>query len=301
MRATPLTESAIRATPTRQQRFVARDNLSPVAALVRRHDRDRYQTALFAPAERREALFALYAFNYEIARVREAASEPILGQMRLQWWRENVEAAFAEKTPRRHDVVEALSAVIRQYWPTRACFDRLIDAREHDFDPEPPAAMTALEEYAEETSSTLISLALEVLGATEPVAAARPVGIAYALSGLLRAMPFHARAGRCYIPVEVTEAAGLDLRDYAALRAPPALRAAVKTMAERAARHLGAAGAEARDAPRAALPALLPAVIAGHTLARLRRNGFDPFDARLAAPDPPQAWRLAAAMLRRRL
>ena len=63
--------------------------------MVRRHDRDRYQTALFAPADRREALFALYAFNYEIARVRETVTQPMLGQIRLQWWREVVEAAYA--------------------------------------------------------------------------------------------------------------------------------------------------------------------------------------------------------------
>ena len=63
---------------------------SPLAALVRRHDRDRYQTALFAPADRREAIFALYAFNYEIARVREIVTQPMLGQIRLQWWREIV-------------------------------------------------------------------------------------------------------------------------------------------------------------------------------------------------------------------
>ncbi|HTV90379.1 MAG TPA: squalene/phytoene synthase family protein, partial [Stellaceae bacterium] len=65
--------------------------LSTVAALVRRHDRDRYQTALLAPAEKREALFALYAFNYEIARVRETVREPMLGQIRLQWWREAID------------------------------------------------------------------------------------------------------------------------------------------------------------------------------------------------------------------
>ena len=69
---------------------------------MRHHDRDRFQTALFAPAERREALFALYAFNYEIARVREAVREPMLGQIRLQWWREAIAAAYAGEPPRRH-------------------------------------------------------------------------------------------------------------------------------------------------------------------------------------------------------
>ena len=67
-------------------------NLSPLARLVRRHDRDRFLTALFAPAERREDLLALYAFNYEIAKTREVVSEPVLGQIRLQWWRETIDA-----------------------------------------------------------------------------------------------------------------------------------------------------------------------------------------------------------------
>src|SRR5207302_7126999 len=103
---------------------------SPLAALVRRHDRDRYQTALFAPAERREALFALYAFNYEIARVREIVTQPMLGQIRLQWWREVLDAAYAGTTPRRHPVVLPLSEAIRDCDLARQAFDRLIDTRE---------------------------------------------------------------------------------------------------------------------------------------------------------------------------
>src|SRR5436190_14638459 len=101
-------------------------SLSAPAAIVRRHDRDRYQTALFAPADRREALFALYAFNYEIARVRESVTQPMLGQIRLQWWREAVAAAYDGTPARRHEVVEPLSAAIRQFGLSRVYFDRLI-------------------------------------------------------------------------------------------------------------------------------------------------------------------------------
>ena len=73
--------------------------LSAVGEIVRRHDPDRFLTALFAPAERREALFVLYAFNHELARAREVAREPMLAMVRLQWWREVVEGAR-----RRHEV-----------------------------------------------------------------------------------------------------------------------------------------------------------------------------------------------------
>src|SRR6201984_3533056 len=125
-----------RTTPVPERRSTAEDRLSPVAALVRRHDRDRFQTVLFAPAARREALFALYAFNYEIARVRESVTEPTLGRIRLQGWREKIAAAYEGSPARHHPVVEALTAVIRQLYLTPEHFDRLIDARETDLQDE---------------------------------------------------------------------------------------------------------------------------------------------------------------------
>ncbi|HLY46469.1 MAG TPA: phytoene/squalene synthase family protein [Stellaceae bacterium] len=287
--------------------------LSPLGALLRRHDRDRYQTALFAPAERREALFALYAFNYEIARVRESVTETMLGQIRLQWWREVVEAAYAGDASRPHEVAAPLSAAIREFGLSRAPFERLIDARERDLDDAPPATMAALEDYAEATSASLICLALEILGVRDAAAtedahpagdttetAAVHIGIAYALTGLLRAMPFHARAGRSYIPAELAARTGLDPRDYAAGRGSDALRAAAAEIATEAAGHLAAARRHRAEVPRAALPALLPAIVAERALTRLRRADWNPFDPRVAAPDAGLSWHLLLAHLSRR-
>jgi phytoene synthase len=276
--------------------------LSAVASLVRRYDPDRFQTALFAPAERREALFALYAFNSEIARVRERTREPTLGQIRLQWWREAIAAAFAEGPVRRHEVMEPLTAAIRAHGLDRAAFETLIDAREGDLDEAPPPSLAALEAYAEASSAPLVQLALEVLGVRDAAAreAGRRVGIGYALAGLLRAMPFRVRAGRPPIPQDIAEQTGLDRRDWQALRATPALRAATAEIAGAAARHLAAARAARSAVPHRAVPALLPAVVAGRALRRLARVGWDPFDPRVAAPDPRQIWHLAwAAVLRR--
>jgi NADH dehydrogenase [ubiquinone] 1 alpha subcomplex assembly factor 6 len=275
--------------------------LPPLAALVRRHDRDRFQTALFAPTARRDALLALYAFNYEIAKVPEYVTEPMLGRIRLQWWRDNIAAAFAGDAPRRHEILLPLTAAIRERGLSRAHFDRLIDAREADLDAEPPALLAGLEEYAEGTSARLVHLALEILGVRDPaaVAAGREIGIAYALAGLVRALPFHARARRCYLPAEITERSGLDPRDYMELRGTPALRAAVAEIAAAARRHLRAAHRPAA-VPRAALPALLPAIVAERSLTRLARAAYNPFDPALARPDPLQIWHLAHAWLRRR-
>ena len=278
---------------------VAPRGLSPLGALVRRHDPDRYRTALFAPAGRREALFILYAFNYEIARVRESVTAPMLGQIRLQWWREIIDAAYAGAAARRHEIAEPLTQVIRDFRLTRASLDRLIDARERDLDEAPPLTLAALEDYAEASSGSLVRLALEILGMRMPAtaAAAREVGIAYALAGLLRATAFHARAGRSYIPQDIAADVGLDAADYAGLRVTPALRQAVAAIATAAAAHLDRARRGRSGMPRAALPALLPAIVAERALKRLRHAGCNVFDPRVAAPDPLLAWRLAGAKL----
>lgn len=296
----------IAGTPSSNPRSGGATALSPVAALVRQHDRDRFQTVLFAPAGRREALFALYAFNYEIARIREIVHEPMLGQIRLQWWREVIDAAYAGRPPRRHETVLPLSAAIREYSLNRADLDRLVDARERDLDPEPPANLAELEAYADGSSGALVCLALQALGVAGPAAqeAGRAVGIGYALAGLVRAMPFHAGSGRCWVPADIAARLGIDPHRITAAANRDALRGAVAEIAGAASRHLAAARAAARERraamPRGAIAAMLPAVIAEQHLRRLRRAGYDPFAPQLLLPDPLQSWRLLPAALLRR-
>ena len=277
-------------------------SISSLADLVRTHDRDRYQTALFAPAERRAPLFALYAFNYEVARVRESVTQPTLGQIRLQWWRDVVDAAYAGTAPRQHVVAQPLAAMVREFSPSRAYFDRIIDTRERDLADQPPADLAALEDYAEGTATALLCLALEVLGGSDVASRAvvREIGIGYGLAGLLRAMPFHARAGRCYVPTEFVERAGADPREYLRLSADTGLRAAVAELAQTAATHLRTARHSRVGMTRSTRAALLPAVVADRFLARLAKAGFNPFAPELALPDTLQSWRLFAATLRRR-
>ncbi len=274
-----------------------------LARLVRRHDHDRFLTALFAPAVSRAALFALYAFNYEVAKTREVVTEAALGRIRLQWWRDALDAIYAGAPPRRHEVVTPLAAAIRGRALPRAPFDALIDAREADLADEPPADLATLEAYAEASSAGLVLLALEVLGegGAAAQAAGRAVGIAYALSGLLRAVPFHARARRLYLPRDLVAGAGLDVdRSLFELKPSPALSRVVEGVAARARSQLDAARALRPSLSRAALPALLPAVLAQADLARLARAGYDPFAPAVARPDPWRSWRLTLASLRGR-
>ena len=289
-------------TSVARQRSRGPQRLSAVAAIVRRHDRDRFQTALFAPAARREALFALYAFNYEIARVREAVTQTTLGQIRLEWWRETIAAAYDGGPVRQHEVAEPLTIAIRSFILSRVHFERLIEGRGGDLEDDPPATMVALEDYAEATSAPLVHLALELLGAAtaDAVAAGREIGIGYALTGLLRALPFRTGVARPILPADLAAQHGLDPFDYARARDRPALQAVAAAIAAAADHHLQLARTRRRAMPRRALPALLPAVVASGSLTRLRRAGCDPFDPALAIPDPLQGWRLAAAMLRQR-
>src|SRR5262245_21470253 len=168
-----------------------------LAARARARDFDRYLTALFAPAECRPALFALIAFNDEIARVREAVTQPILGQIRLQWWRDALAQIYSGKPP-AHDVAQALAAAVTNSGLDRALLERMIDARESDLALEPPAHIEGLLSYASDTSGGLVELMLQSLGVAGegPEQAGRSVGTAYALVGLIRAIPFHARSRR---------------------------------------------------------------------------------------------------------
>ena len=149
--------------------------LSPCGEIVRKGDPVRFRTALFAPPSRREGLFALYAFNLEIAKVAPMVSEPMIGEIRLQWWRDSLDMAFGDGPVRRHEVVAPLAVVIREAGLPRAPFDALIDARACDLDPAFPASPEALTAYLRETAGSLAALAVRALGG-EADAAARSAG-----------------------------------------------------------------------------------------------------------------------------
>ena len=265
---------------------------------LRRHDHDRYLASLFAPRVAREHLFALYAFNLEVAKTPEVVSEAMLGRIRLQWWRESIEGIYAGN-PRHHEVVEPLARAVAERGLTRDNFERLIDAREADLAQETPESLAALEAYAEATSSTLVWLALEILGAKDEASrrAGRSLGIAWAYIGLLRALPFHAARRRLYLPQDLLAEADLEPTEVFAGRSSAGLREVARRMTIEAERHLGEARSGRGGLPKAAGPALLPGCLAAGYLKLLARVGHDPFDARLQAPQPGKVWRLLWATL----
>ncbi|TWT13620.1 phytoene/squalene synthase family protein [Reyranella sp. CPCC 100927] len=253
---------------------------------ARAGDRERFLCSLFAPEPARSDLWALLAFNLEIARTRETVSEPTLGEIRLQWWREAIEAADAGNA-RPHPVVRALAAAMARVRPPRERFERLIHAREHDLYDDPMPDLAALEDYADATSGELSVLALDMLGVADaPVrVAARHVGIAWALAGVIRATPFLARQRRLLLPADQLAAESVSAEAIFSGQPEPGLRAVLKAIADHARYHLREARGIQATLPPAALPALLPARLAERHLALIEADRFDVF-AGVRTPNP---------------
>jgi len=272
------------------------DAFAHCGALLRAADKDRFLTSLFAPAEHRDALFALYAFNVEVARVREVVREPVAGEIRLQWWMDVFDGAGLGEVA-AHPVAAALLASMARYRLPPELFKVLIEARRFDLYDEPMATLAELEAYADGASASLIALAAQILAAgSEPDigALSHHAGLAHALAGLLAAFPIHAARGQLFIPLEILARHGADRLDVSG-PATPQLRAALAELRLCARHHLGAARQLLATAAPTLVPALLPVALAGPTLARMERRGYDPFVPVAIAPWRRQwlIWRAA--------
>ena len=260
---------------------------------AKRLDPDRYLTALFAPAERRADLMALYAFNSEVARSREAVSEPILGRIRLQWWREAIAECY-EGDPRRHYVIQPLAAAIRRRALSRSYFDRLIDAREEDLEDGPPETLEALVAYAGATSGGLAHLALEILGVRDDAAheAGDLAGTAFALAGMLRALPHYLRQGRNILPRAVMARHAVNEAGLRALKPSTEISKTVEEITVTPLKQIQKTRLYVSGKMSGASSVLLLATLAEAYLKRLSRLGHDPFDGRNAGPLRFRSWRL---------
>jgi 15-cis-phytoene synthase len=254
--------------------------------LVREADKDRFLATLFAPAAQRSALFALYAFNIAITRVRDLAREPMPGEIRLQWWREVVEGARGEEAT-AHPVASALLEAMQRYpLPAQVLAD-LIDAHSFDLYDEPMPSLIHVEAYAAKTSSALFGLAAQILHAGSAAGAlAHHAGMAYGLATLLRQFPRQAARRQLYIPLDILRRYGAQMEDIFARKATPQLRAALAEMRLHIRGHLTAANDLLAVAPADVLPAFLPVALVRTWLRAMERRNYDPF----APVDVPQ-WR----------
>jgi len=265
--------------------------------IARRFDRERWLCTLFAPAAARPALLALVAFATELGRVRELAREPHMALVRLQWWRDALSEAKAG-APRAHPVCRALVATLARDPALEPILGAMLDAREKDIEDWPFADIGELFAYAERSAGGLAEAMLRTsTTGSSPAAidAARRMGTAWALVGLLRATPHLAATRRCHLPSAGFARAGIDHEAWFAGRAGREGVALAREVAHAA--EAGFASVGRRRLPRDGYAVSGLRVLGRMHLATLAAAGHDVFDPRVAAPAPLAPMRLAIARL----
>ncbi len=269
--------------------------------LVRDEDRDRYVAALFAPGDKQKYLFALYAFNVEIARIPELVREPMMGEMRLQWWRDAIEGVAAGDVV-RSPVAGALLDTIERCDLSRGLLHELIDARAFDFHGEPMETPARFETYADFTSGSLMRLAAQILCGQETAAARKAAiaaGRAFAITGLLRSYGPHAARGRIFLPpLDLLARHGSSAEEALSGAAGAPLHAALREMRDLARFHWMEAQKALPAVPKHSLAAFLPAALVPAYLHRMEKADYDPFRTRVDIAPWKKPWLLWRAARR---
>ena len=232
--------------------------------LVYKFDRERMMCISLAPIEKRELLMALLAFNHEISIIPELVSETLLGKIRLQWWSDCIVSIYDGKKP-EHPVALGLSAAIETCGLSKSLFDQYLSKRSFDLLKTCPTSLKELENYADGTAGALHELMAEVLLNKPNIKireAARNAGTAWALAGLLSAIPFHESQGRSYIPADLDPKAGI---------------VAVANAAES---YVDKARSVHQHIPHPLLPVMLPITLAEYGIRKLALCGYEPRDIR---------------------
>ena len=271
--------------------------------LVRDGDIDRFLAGLFIPGDVRRYAFALYAFSLEIARVRELVSAPLPGELRFQWWRDALNDEAVRGDVAAHPVAAALLATIERFRLPRQAFLDLIDARLFDLYDDPMGTVADLEGYSGETSSSLLRLASLIVADGDDAGAADAaghLGVAQAVTGLIRALPWHLRRGQVYVPADILAEAGMTAAELLAGERTPALAKVITAMRSLAERHYHAGLAAIAQVPADVRPVFLPAMLVPAYLRELGRRDYDPYRSIVDLPQWRKQWLLWRAARRLR-
>ncbi len=276
------------------------DALSPLGRQVKEQDHDRYLTLVFAPAARREALFALNAFNQELARTAERVSEPLLGEMRFTWWRDALEAMAGGTTVPDHPVSQALADLVASgQLDPEACL-ALIEARRRDLDSEGFLDEADLTRYAADTAGQLNRLTAALSGLEgETLDQAARLGTAWGLIGQLRSFDAWRRRGRIWLPQSLLRQAGLTRSALLEGENKDALAGVAQGLAGSAEALLSEVRGGRPRLPSAG-SAFLLGTLSRIYLRRLAACRYDLTDPALALLPPDRVFRLTWAVLRRR-
>ena len=246
--------------------------------VVRDTDKDRFLATLFAPASLRPALFALYAFDSEVASTADRVSQPLAGEVRLQWWHDILvadEFGGAAGSP----VASALIAALLDFGLPRQPLIDLIKARRFDLYQDNIATLAELELYGEQTAGAIFYLAARIsFGGDDPhlKEVARHAGIASTVIRRLSAFGVHAARGRLFVPTELFQRHGAWPEDLFARNVTPQWREALAELRGHARGHLNTARELIATIPQNARVAFLPAALLRPVLARMENSDYDP-------------------------
>jgi 15-cis-phytoene synthase len=248
------------------------------AILVRSHDFVRYGSALFAPAEQRRALLALYAFNVEIFRIRDQVSQPLPGEVRMQWWTDLLAGTHHGGVEGNPVASELLGVIDRFGLPTEP-FLRLIDEHQFDLYNDPMPTLAALEGYVHETSSALFTAAARIFAPPSPEIdhLARHAGFAFGFSQVIASLPRDAARRQLFLPLQFLQSHGSNIEDVFSGRQTANVRAAIDQLIGEARRHLQTAEDLLPQVSPMVRPAFLPLALVRGELARMSRADNDPF------------------------
>jgi len=265
-----------------------------IVAIVREGDPDRYLATLFASSSARDDLFALYALNVELARIGERVSEPDLGKITLQWWRDALaRAATGEATA--SPVADAIGSLLQHHPGAAEPIRRMIDAREFDIAVKIMPDMAALDAYLDATAGSLFAAAVTIGGgdADRLQSLYAEAGHAYGLTGLMRSLPVHAALERCDLPDDLLRRQGTSAAAILAGKASPGLASVLAELRGKAQVSLEQAERKLAKLPARERKFFLPLALVRPYLASLTKVASDPF--RFVSTINPlyRLWRLA--------
>jgi phytoene synthase len=248
------------------------------AALVREHDFSRYAATLFVGPELRRALLSLYAFNVEIVRVHDQVTQPLPGEIRLQWWRDML-TGEAHGGVEGNPVAAELLLTIRQFALPVDRLTRLIDEHTFDLYNDPMPTSAALDGYLSDTHAALIAVAAQIAAPSSPEInhLARHAGLALGMAQVIASLPRDAARRQLFVPLDLLERYGSGLEEVFAGKPTPAIRKALDELAAEAKQHLQTALQLLAEAPPAVRPILLPLALVHRDIARRSRAEADPF------------------------
>lgn len=172
---------------------------------IAQYDRDRYLVSLFADSSKRPALWALYAFNLEIATISERVKEPILGMIRLTWWRDNLKRMEEGEEVPNHELLQSLGPYLQSGSISYAPLYEMIEARERDLYADAFADENALFLYLKNTAGNISRLAFDLLGDKENPDIAEDLGVLWGLTGFIRSLPLWEAQNRVWLPPDLTK------------------------------------------------------------------------------------------------